>query len=299
MAGRLGAQILEAQKRPWQVLLKSDTTPAGCRFFPETQHTLCEPFLSYWNKNGGLARFGYPISPVLTEQVGNGNWYGPVQYFERRRMEHHVENRGTAAEILLGLLGQTIRDVIALNSCSARLYEPWSLAFTHISFRRSLGCPLPILRTAPTSIQWYQGGMMIWVDLGAQGRKVYVASNQEVLFSEEAVRISATATCRVFDDTWDASQPAASGLTPPTGYYAPQRSFGKIWREHPDIQAQMGWAQSPERPGSTDYQAWSNGGAMVSLSQFNDSARGYAQVHAFAPDGRCEIVDALSIRDMM
>jgi Tol biopolymer transport system component len=31
-----------------------------------------------------------------------------VQYFERRRMEHHTENRGTPFEVLLGLLGKEV-----------------------------------------------------------------------------------------------------------------------------------------------------------------------------------------------
>jgi hypothetical protein len=81
---------------------------AGCRFFRETQFNLCEPFLSYWQANGGLKRFGYPITRMRQETL-EGREY-TVQYFERRRMELHPENAGTPYAVMLGLLG---RDVYA------------------------------------------------------------------------------------------------------------------------------------------------------------------------------------------
>jgi hypothetical protein len=68
-------------------------------YFPETQHTLKGSFLKYWQTHGGLAIFGYPISPELLE---NGYL---VQYFERNRFEEHLEFQGTPNEVLLGLLG--------------------------------------------------------------------------------------------------------------------------------------------------------------------------------------------------
>ncbi len=68
-------------------------------YFPETHHTLKGSFLKYWQEHGGLAIFGYPISPELLE---NGYL---VQYFERNRFEEHLEFQGTPNEVLLGLLG--------------------------------------------------------------------------------------------------------------------------------------------------------------------------------------------------
>src|SRR5215210_3583850 len=50
-------------------------------YFPATNHTLSEQFLTYWQNNGGLALFGYPIS----EPVREGNVL--AQYFERNRFE--------------------------------------------------------------------------------------------------------------------------------------------------------------------------------------------------------------------
>ncbi len=107
LAGRLGAQLLEMQGRPWQSFPTVSSAPAGCVYFEVTRHSLCEPFLSYWRNNGGLERFGYPISEPVQETLRD--WTGKVQYFERRRMEHHTELAGTPFEVLLGLLGTSVR----------------------------------------------------------------------------------------------------------------------------------------------------------------------------------------------
>lgn len=108
LAGRLGATLLELQGRPWTTLpqIGPEEAAAGCRYFTETRHSVCPPFITYWERNGGLERFGYPISEAREETVGD--WTGTVQYFERRRMEHHLENRGTQYEVLLGLLGSEV-----------------------------------------------------------------------------------------------------------------------------------------------------------------------------------------------
>ena len=67
--------------------------------FPETGHTLSGRFARFWEGNGGLAVFGYPLTD---EQRENGL---TVQYFERQRFEYHPELAGTAYEVQLGLTG--------------------------------------------------------------------------------------------------------------------------------------------------------------------------------------------------
>jgi len=65
-------------------------------------------FFQYWQQNGGLRQFGYPISePVLEQSPTDGKTY-MVQYTERARFEFHPEYSGTSAEVLLGLLGLNI-----------------------------------------------------------------------------------------------------------------------------------------------------------------------------------------------
>ncbi len=71
-------------------------------YFPETRHSLGGSFKRYWDKNGGLALYGYPISDEFAE-----NGY-TVQYFERNRFEYHPELSGTPFEVQLGLLGTII-----------------------------------------------------------------------------------------------------------------------------------------------------------------------------------------------
>jgi hypothetical protein len=77
----------------------------GCQVYPETQYSLCAPFLGYWERNGGLPVFGFPLTDTADElSQTDGNTYSTV-WTERERLERHPENAGTPYEILLGLLG--------------------------------------------------------------------------------------------------------------------------------------------------------------------------------------------------
>ncbi len=55
--------------------------PFACRSFSETGYSVCFAFLEFFEANGGLARFGYPISPF---EFHNNQI---VQYFENARFE--------------------------------------------------------------------------------------------------------------------------------------------------------------------------------------------------------------------
>ena len=77
-------------------------------YFPETGQYLRGAFKRYWERHGGLAVFGYPISGELHEvNPEDGKTY-TVQYFERARFEYHPEHAGTAHEVQLGLLGNQV-----------------------------------------------------------------------------------------------------------------------------------------------------------------------------------------------
>jgi hypothetical protein len=60
---------------------------------------------TYWERNGGVPVFGYPLSEGFEERSATDGKVYLVQYFERNRLEYHPENRGTPYEVLLGLLG--------------------------------------------------------------------------------------------------------------------------------------------------------------------------------------------------
>ncbi len=87
------------------------TRPAGAapgssrsRYFPETGRTVSGSFLDYWEDNGGLYIFGYPITDELQDVSTNGQTY-LTQYFERAIFEYHPEYAGTRYQVLLRLLG--------------------------------------------------------------------------------------------------------------------------------------------------------------------------------------------------
>lgn len=95
---RLGAELVEDRlnETPFKPVTGASD---GCTFYSETNHRLCNGFRTYWEDNGGLWMFGYPLSEEFTE---DGR---VVQYFERARFEWHPENAGTIYEVLLGRLG--------------------------------------------------------------------------------------------------------------------------------------------------------------------------------------------------
>lgn len=103
-AGRLGVERLEQQGINWQALPGDEAAQPGCHFFTETQFNLCEPFLGYWQANGGLERFGFPVTRQRPEMLEGREYV--VQYFERRRFELHPEVGPNA--VLLGLLGREV-----------------------------------------------------------------------------------------------------------------------------------------------------------------------------------------------
>jgi hypothetical protein len=78
----------------------------AARFFPETGHNIGGGFLKYWEANGGLPQFGYPITEELSETLEDGKTY-TVQYFERARLEWHPENP-PPYDVLLGQFGRRI-----------------------------------------------------------------------------------------------------------------------------------------------------------------------------------------------
>ena len=74
-------------------------------YFPETGHFLYGTFKAFWERNGGLAVFGFPLTEAGQEVDPATGQVTTAQYFERQRFEHHPEHAGTPYEVLLGRLG--------------------------------------------------------------------------------------------------------------------------------------------------------------------------------------------------
>ncbi|HEY74701.1 MAG TPA: hypothetical protein G4O00_00780 [Thermoflexia bacterium] len=81
--GLLG-DILGYRRPPIPANRRPPDTPFR-RYFPETGHVVSFAFLDFYNRNGGLDIFGYPISEPMIEDGYI------VQYFQRMRMEWHPE----------------------------------------------------------------------------------------------------------------------------------------------------------------------------------------------------------------
>lgn len=114
--GLLGREFTDWREFPKQQFF---TSRPDLRFFPETSHGVGEPFLSFWEQNGGLAVFGYPISEVVQEKLDDGI-IRSVQYFERARIEYHPDQPDPENQVLLGLLGRGLY----LNESKPRIIEP-------------------------------------------------------------------------------------------------------------------------------------------------------------------------------
>ncbi len=77
----------------------------GPRCFSETNQCIEGRIRQYWEQNGGLPVFGYPISPQIAENVEGTS--RQVQWFERNRLELHPE-KPAPYDVLLGRLGDAV-----------------------------------------------------------------------------------------------------------------------------------------------------------------------------------------------
>jgi hypothetical protein len=263
-AGRLGARYLELARRPWQRGERSPAQP-NCRWFEETGHQVCGMMLDYWNKNGGIERFGYPLTGVFEENI-EGQPY-QVQYFERRRMEYHPENANTSFVLLLGLLG---RDIERATVCPTAPSENLQRAVR--AYLPIMDCPNPAIRAnLPVAWQRYERGWMFWV--------AATSSAPPLIFVLRDVPGSNFAAWQSYTDTYRDGE-AVGGPTPPERI-APIRGFGKLWWNNQELRDALGWPAQTEQSGS---------GSAI----FFDTSRGSGwmyeypvdQIVVMQPDGR-------------
>jgi hypothetical protein len=153
-----------------------------------------------------------------------------VQYFERRRMEHHPENAGTSYEVLLGLLGRAVLSGEGCPTIAAELLATWEV------LARDLGCGQPF-GDGRIAAQPFERGTMVWVGRADGGPGLIF-----VLTTIPAADL----TWSSYIDTYSEGEPVGTDELPPPGKYAPVRGFGKLWRTVPELRQALGWALSPE-----------------------------------------------------
>jgi hypothetical protein len=265
------------QWRPWTMGPGYPDKP-GCRYFPQVGYDMCGAFRTYWEQNGGIERFGLPISPPMEETIETRTY--TVQYFERRRMELHPEIPGSP--VLLGLLGTAVRgmskgDQTSYPGCLGSTSEVMRQAINNMVFPESLGCPVLYAPTdMPASIQRTEFGEMIW-------------------FSPPQIRVpGGVLTPTIFAigkppearymghiseaDTWvegvDPDMPAYSSGR--AGRYAPWRGFGKLWANNQGVRNLVGWAVEPQAQARrADYQLF-EGGILVRIYEPGTNGTVYA-----------------------
>jgi len=275
MAGRLGAAMLAHQGRPWQYGPGWPGNP-DCEYIAETGYTACGKFLQYWRNNGGLARFGYPITTELTETIDG--WSGQVQYFERRRMEVHPELAGTRYEVLLGRLAAHLWQSAPPRRCRPQWSDDADIVTlaAQVPFADRLGCASGAVRL-PAAMQTFAGGRMIWLGertTGAPQDRIVVSYTSTVEPEQPTVHAS-------YVDDWQAGvDPEIYVNAQLSGFphqYDVKRGFGKVWyRNFRRGPISLLPALTPEQ-GQTDIvQSFSSGAFIVKLVE-------YRLVYAFGP----------------
>jgi len=202
------ASQAERSTTPFQPLPATTSTDSSCTFYSQTGHRLCNGFQTYWEQNGGLWVFGYPISEEFQEKNPDTGQTYTVQYFERARFEYHPENAGTQYQVLLGRLGAAYatsqgvktaaapQDPSAIAAFQGLLDPAWSHAIRtgdgsivgvitadSLNIRSAPSLSAPVVDTAyarhPIMVQGVvQGdavdGVPVWYEVG-QGRYLAAA----------------------------------------------------------------------------------------------------------------------------
>lgn len=103
LLGQFGRQIVATV--PDAPTARAPRQP-GYTYFEEIGHNVGPLFSAFWQANGGLPQFGYPLTELFSQQLPDGQIY-EVQYFERARFEYHPENAAPYT-VLLGQFGRQI-----------------------------------------------------------------------------------------------------------------------------------------------------------------------------------------------
>ncbi len=127
--GRLGAALTRGRTFAGIAAFPSNSSH---RYFAATGHSIQGAFLRFWQAEGGVPVFGYPISEELTEDGRT------VQYFERARFESHPELSPAGFPVLPTALG-----ALALGGAagSALVVEPPVLQEGHTALVQVLAPP--------------------------------------------------------------------------------------------------------------------------------------------------------------
>ena len=282
LLGQFGRRFARTGDRDFNAPL--DTAPAaplsGQVYFTETGHNLGDGFLDHWQRNGGLAQFGYPLTEVIEQRLGPTNNLTTyrVQYFERARFEYHPENPAPY-DVLLGQFG---RRILAESGALAGVpaFDLLYLTNEHVQavlgfVTISDGGPLAAI-TAPGAYQGFEHGAMLY---RGDVRGIYVLCGDEragQAFPGPKFSFS-------LPDTWREGDDPGGRPGPRAGLYEPTRGFGTLWRNTPAIRDCLGYAITPtETPYTIQVQPFARG---QMLSAATPAGQFIYVVHRTAPSG--------------
>lgn len=239
MRGRLGADLLNLRGEQWWLQPHQGTIPNGCEHFVQTRQVLCEPLLSYWRSNGGVDRFGLPLTALRKETIEG--WTGAVQYFERARLELHPEAPSTD-QIQIGRLGSAILDTYgAPGLCRIAIYPDLSDSYARLPFRSKLGCPQDVQVMASSISQPFERGQMVGFS-SSTGNYIYAYTTLPTLNQ------------RRYLDTWRAGEPRRADTS--AAQWLP-RAAGQSWQSmvRRSRTAAVDWVGHSARPHQPCYGA--------------------------------------------
>jgi lipoprotein-anchoring transpeptidase ErfK/SrfK len=175
--GRDNAQKVSLQ--PAMNPITQDKTPAEAKYFPETQHSVGNAFLDYYNAHGALDQFGYPLSEEFQEKAADGKTY-TVQYFERNRFEYHPEN-AAPYNVLLGLLGSQMAQTKKLNT--AAIPQPANVpTYDEALFATPTPVPPTATPVPPKAAQPRSDLGNAYIEVNIDQQHLYVWENGAVIF---------------------------------------------------------------------------------------------------------------------
>ncbi len=240
---------------------------AGQAYFPETGHNVGGRFLEYWQANGGLAQFGYPLTEEFRGvEVAIPGDASRVQYFERARLEYHPAYAGTPYEILLGHFG---RQVLAQSDLLAggfrHLYVTDEAVRARLGAPRAQEGPIPGGQVqVPGATQAFERGRMVYLErdmtLDLAGDYVFGPTIHVLAGSPSA------GEWRRYRDTWEEGQEPGGGPAPTPGLYYPQRGFGKVWREGSGVREAVGYALTGDEQALTLTVQYFDRGQMLAVA---------------------------------
>jgi hypothetical protein len=189
------------------------------RYFPETGHMVSNAFLRYFNANGGLELFGYPITEAYSEGGAT------IQWFQRRKL---IFANDTVREEALGR--------VRFNPDNEGRFQPQQIFLLLVTDNPTIGTKLgkglEDAQNPTIAYQPFEGGQMVW-----RGD-----TNQIFVFHNDS-------SWQVYDNPWRPGEPVSANLQPPAERYEPVLGFGEVWRSLGASGSKLGWATGTQSDG--------------------------------------------------